>query len=255
MTEITEESRRHDDVQPAFRRPPWTFLDILLVLATGLVGIVLLLIVGVVAVQASGVRPSVGAALLVGGAATYGVFVLATWYFALHRRGAGWQALGCRTVRGRGVTATILAAVLATPVILLALLLLEGVAAWATSLLIGQFNNPQTESLAPGGVMTTSNFVLVLIAAAVVAPVAEELLFRGLIYRYLRGKMGVLGAVLISASVFSAAHVIPQLFPVLFVAGVALALTAEYFESIYPAMALHALHNGLAVVVLYFSLR
>ncbi|MEJ7653475.1 MAG: CPBP family glutamic-type intramembrane protease [Chloroflexia bacterium] len=168
--------------------------------------------------------------------------------------GAGWQALGCRTVRGRGVTTTILASVLATPVILLALLLLRRRCSLGYVIAHRPVQQPADR-------------------VARARRSDDHVQLRARAYRRSGGRArrgGTVSRAGLSLPArqdgrpgggidlclrFSAAHVIPQLFPVLFVAGVALALTAEYFESIYPAMALHALHNGLAVVVLYFSLR
>jgi membrane protease YdiL (CAAX protease family) len=116
---------------------------------------------------------------------------------------------------------------------------------------LGGAQNPQGEALAPSGILTTQNYVLLFVLIAVIAPLGEELIFRGMLYRFLSAKKGVTFGVVSSAAIFSLAHVVPVLLPSLFLLGVALALVTERFQSIYPAVVLHALNNGISLTILY----
>jgi CAAX protease family protein len=95
------------------------------------------------------------------------------------------------------------------------------------------------------------SFAGLFVAAAVIAPIVEELAFRGFFYRLLRKRLPVWAAVPISAAVFAVGHGLPVLIPVLFFLGVVLALVVERTRSLYCSMILHALQNTFALVALY----
>lgn len=91
-------------------------------------------------------------------------------------------------------------------------------------------------------------FVLSLLAVSVAAPIVEELMFRGLGFRLLlpfgRG-VAIVGVGL----AFGVAHGIPEALPILVPLGSGLAWLRDRTNSIYPGMVLHALYNGVQVVV------
>lgn len=95
---------------------------------------------------------------------------------------------------------------------------------------------------------TPASLILVLLAV-VVAPVTEELLFRGWIYTSLRYRFGLWTAVIASSAVFALAHYedthIYAL--VVFPIGLALAALRERTGSIKAPILLHALNNFAAV--------
>ncbi len=88
------------------------------------------------------------------------------------------------------------------------------------------------------------------LAAVVVAPIGEELLFRGLIYRQLRQRLGGRSALWISAVVFAAMHGSPgQMLPYV-VLGLAFALVYEWVGSLWASIIVHSLWNLGTFVVL-----
>jgi len=78
-----------------------------------------------------------------------------------------------------------------------------------------------------------------------VAPVVEELFFRGVIYRLLRQAFGVWIAVLLSAICFSSMHGNWLSLPLL--GGVVFAMAYEYSRNLWVAMFLHMVGNMLIV--------
>jgi membrane protease YdiL (CAAX protease family) len=91
--------------------------------------------------------------------------------------------------------------------------------------------------------------VLTLIAAAVVAPLVEEIFFRGFLYGGLRGRIGVAGAMLVSTLFFTALHFsIDQFVPIFFL-GLFLAWLYEKTGSLYPGMFLHMANNAISLVL------
>lgn len=61
--------------------------------------------------------------------------------------------------------------------------------------------------------------------------------------------------VIVSAAVWAVAHFTPVLIATFFVFGVIEALVAERYKSLYPAIALHALNNGVSVLGLFIYLN
>jgi uncharacterized protein len=91
--------------------------------------------------------------------------------------------------------------------------------------------------------------VLVGGMVALVPAVCEELVFRGLVLRALRHRLGPAAAVLISAALFGLIHVDPPQAAGAMVLGVVLGWVTHRAGSLWPAMAAHAANNALAVVV------
>ena len=85
------------------------------------------------------------------------------------------------------------------------------------------------------------------VAVALVAPVVEELLFRGEGVALLL-PFGAPVAVVGSALAFALAHGLIVGLPVLFAFGVGLAILRLRTRSVFPGMALHALFNAIAMI-------
>jgi membrane protease YdiL (CAAX protease family) len=90
---------------------------------------------------------------------------------------------------------------------------------------------------------------ILLVAAVVVAPVVEELLFRGFLMRQIDGALGPMGAIILSSAVFGVVHLgsIPLvLVPPYMLLGAVLGVVAYVTNSIRASMAVHAAQNGFA---------
>lgn len=92
-----------------------------------------------------------------------------------------------------------------------------------------------------------------LIGVAAVAPVVEEILFRGVVFGWLRGRMPVPAAVVVSAALFALAHLgwmeWSLILPV-FGIGVVLATLYHYSRSLWPGIVVHGLINTAATLVI-----
>jgi membrane protease YdiL (CAAX protease family) len=98
-----------------------------------------------------------------------------------------------------------------------------------------------------------SSLALALLAVAVIAPVSEEVIFRGFTFRWLQGRLPLWGAVLASAVIFSAAHVgwaEPTLFLPVFLGGVLLAYVYAKSGSLWPGVIVHMSINIVGVVLI-----
>ena len=85
-----------------------------------------------------------------------------------------------------------------------------------------------------------------------VAPITEEVFFRGFFYRSLRNRLPPLGAAVVVGVVFGAIHYrgsdTVDLLPVLAILGVLFCLLYERTDSLYPAIALHVVNNTIALM-------
>jgi uncharacterized protein len=98
---------------------------------------------------------------------------------------------------------------------------------------------------------TTAALVATAVLVTMIAPVAEELLFRGYIFTALRGWVGVWGAAAIDGVLFGAIHLDPDrpvgfLVP-LAVLGFVLCLLYWRTGSLLPCIAVHSLNNSFAL--------
>ena len=92
---------------------------------------------------------------------------------------------------------------------------------------------------------------LLVFSAVILAPLWEELIFRGLLYGYLKSRMSVFAALLVSSLIFSAYHFnLDALMPLLMV-GIAAGYVYERTRSLYFAIFFHALFNALSMAVLF----
>jgi membrane protease YdiL (CAAX protease family) len=83
-----------------------------------------------------------------------------------------------------------------------------------------------------------------------VAPVVEELTYRGLGFAVLE-RFGAFVAVIGTAAAFAAAHGLVQGFPALFIFGVAIGTLRLRTGSVYPGMLFHAFFNGVALALAF----
>jgi membrane protease YdiL (CAAX protease family) len=88
-----------------------------------------------------------------------------------------------------------------------------------------------------------ANFV----AVVVLAPVVEELIFRGLGFSLLQ-RFGDIAAIVLVGIAFGAAHGLVEAFPLLAGFGMLLAWLRSRTNSVYPCIAVHAVFNGIAMI-------
>jgi uncharacterized protein len=99
---------------------------------------------------------------------------------------------------------------------------------------------------------STAALVAVSLLVCVLAPVAEELFFRGFCFTALRRKLGMLPAAVATGIIFGAIHLggteVEFIVP-LMVFGFFLCLLYVWTDSLLPCIVLHALNNALALGV------
>lgn len=93
-----------------------------------------------------------------------------------------------------------------------------------------------------------------LLAVAVLTPLAEELLFRGVLFGGLRQRLPFVAAAVLSTVLFMLVHE-PQAWPGVFVLAFGLALAYERTRTLWAPIATHATVNGLPLLLIALSGR
>jgi membrane protease YdiL (CAAX protease family) len=166
-----------------------------------------------------------------------GLLILAAWLsLKLSLGHAGPAELGLRPVRqiGRAVGGA-----------LLVYLVFLG----AQFALIAIFGNPPDQELVTDIKQEKTTAVLVgfAVMTCIVAPVAEEIFFRGFMFRVFNAKLGPVWGTLLNGVVFGLVHAPNPVLGLiaLGVLGAGLCVLYLRVQSIIPGMALHALNNSI----------
>lgn len=94
-----------------------------------------------------------------------------------------------------------------------------------------------------------STFILA-IQVMILGPLAEELIFRGLIYKFLRQKLPFIFSAVASSLLFSMLHKTPQDTLALFIIGIALCYIYEKTQNIISPILLHSIFNSINLAML-----
>jgi uncharacterized protein len=94
--------------------------------------------------------------------------------------------------------------------------------------------------------------IWLFIAAVIVAPVVEEIFFRGFLFQGFRKSYGWIPAILLSSFIFAAAHLdLASLIPT-FILGIILAYVYHRSNSLWPGIIIHFLINATSTLAVYF---
>jgi len=232
-------------------RKPWDLVDVAEVL------VVLLLLLVCVSVATAALRGIVGTAL---SSETVNAILMAVGYlfcggctialivYRIGRRRSVWELLGLK--RGR-VVACVGQGIVGFGVVVALLAIALSV--------LGQFGIERIVPLAPQAPLDVflaahnpATFAIYFVLVGIVAPVVEELIFRGFVYSGLRRIMTVPAAALASALVFAAAHVAVPVGGLLTITliGVVLAHLYERSGSLIAPMITHAMYNSFVLLLL-----
>jgi uncharacterized protein len=234
----------------ATRRPPalWKVRDALLVMVAGFLFLATALIttLGLFELQQGNphaTEPRAAISTLV--STLFFLFLLWMMYIVVVKRyRCSWRMLGMRSVAWQWLAAVPFVFALLT---FSYVLMLRGMVAifgptvqWPkplTSTTVAATQQPLLEAL-------------VVLTGVVLTPLAEELLFRGVLYQALRRSMPVGSAAVLSALIFAAMHLSVVLFVPLTLMGIVLAIVFERSGSIIPTILIHACNNGIILLII-----
>jgi uncharacterized protein len=113
----------------------------------------------------------------------------------------------------------------------------------------------QPEQIPIDGPISTPLLALIGVSVVIIAPIAEEMLFRGIIFKGLRNWAKPGAAFLLSALFFAVAHLYPLIIPPIFVLGILLAMLVERRGSLVASIAAHITFNSIGFAFLVASQR
>ncbi len=96
---------------------------------------------------------------------------------------------------------------------------------------------------------TTGNTILLFVAVAILAPIAEELVFRGFLQNSLMHHMPPFAAIALASVIFAAIHFDFYAFPALAALGAAFGYLYYKTGSLRVNIAMHVINNALALAV------
>jgi membrane protease YdiL (CAAX protease family) len=139
------------------------------------------------------------------------------------------------------------------PAGLIVYFIVSGVVVWAASQLVPAFDPTQAQDVGFTQLGTRAEYIIAFMTLVVIAPVAEETLFRGYLYGKLQKYIPWWGAALITSALFGLAHGQWNVAIDTFVLGMFLATLRTVSGSLWPSILLHMLKNGMAYYFLFIN--
>ena len=172
------------------------------------------------------------------------IFTFLVYLFCIKRYNLSWKDIGIRKLSWKDFLWTVVVVIFLIIVSAAVLMIMEKMGI--------SFENSKTETVQNN--KSIYAFCIVVIGAAVISPIYEEILYRGAFYTFFRERYGIWGGVLISSIIFTVVHIPTyNTLPVNFLSGVAFAWLYEKTNSILSAMIAHALFNFIAVLLTFMS--
>jgi len=166
------------------------------------------------------------------------VLVVPAWWFTVRKYDVSWRMLGWKGFQGETIA------------IGCGLMVLSSGFNMTYNFILMLFDlQPQVDVVALFD--EVSSPWPLLVGGVVVAPVVEEIFFRGFVFTGLRERYGWKAAGLISAGLFTVVHLRPLVWIPIFILGLIFAYLYHRSESIWPAVIMHVLTNGFSLGAAY----
>ena len=111
----------------------------------------------------------------------------------------------------------------------------------------------QAQDVGFNNLITQSDFMLTFVMLVVVAPVAEEIIFRGWLYGKLRTKIPAIPAILLVSILFGIVHGQWNVGVTVFVMSIIMCTIREITGTIWGGILVHIIKNGIAFYLLYVN--
>ncbi len=139
------------------------------------------------------------------------------------------------------------------PAAFVAYMILTNIAGALAPLVIPHFDTNQAQEIGFSGLTQQYQYVLAFLTLVVVAPLAEETLFRGYLFGKLRQIAPLWLTVLVVSVLFGIVHLQWNVGVDVFVMSVVACLLRESTGSIWAGVGVHMLKNGLAFYLLFIN--
>ncbi|MCF6176352.1 MAG: CPBP family intramembrane metalloprotease [Victivallaceae bacterium] len=95
-----------------------------------------------------------------------------------------------------------------------------------------------------------TNFILIVFAVIIVAPITEEIVFRRIIYSWLNKYVSKWSAIIITSALFAIIHDSFAMFAALFFLGICFQLIYLKYNSLFTAIIMHSCFNSITAIIL-----
>ena len=170
-----------------------------------------------------------------------GVMILSVWHFAVRPAGGRWALLGFRRVKPISTTLIVIAGITI-----------------CQALVVGYVqvvNWLDIDPLVPGDPFESwdidpISFTIIAVSAVVVAPLFEEIFFRGFMYQAFRKTMSLWPAAILTSLIFGIAHIDPAIIIPIALVGMILLGIYRWTGNLWSSIITHAGYNAIAVIAL-----
>lgn len=170
------------------------------------------------------------------------LLLLPVWWLVLRKYRVGWAALGLRSFQGWMLGLGC------------GLMIISSLFNLFYAAFLALFDLRAQVDLVPVFAELSSPWWL-LLAGIVVAPVVEEIFFRGFVFAGLSRRYGWLKAALVSSALFAVIHFQPLAIMPIFVLGFVFAFLYQRSGSLWPAILMHVSTNALGMGAAYLLAR
>lgn len=118
---------------------------------------------------------------------------------------------------------------------------------------VPDFNASQAQDTGFSKILAPSNAILVFLSLVVIAPIAEEIIFRGYLFGTLRRSLPVWAAAVLTSLVFGLIHLQWNVGVDVFVMSLVSCFLRYKTGSLWASILLHMAKNGLAFYTLYIA--
>ncbi len=114
-------------------------------------------------------------------------------------------------------------------------------------------NWQESQDVGFNNLITNGDFIVTFIMLVIVAPIAEEIIFRGWLYGKLRARIPAIPAILLVSVLFGIVHGQWNVGVTVFVMSIAMCVIRELTGTIWGGVLIHILKNGIAFYLLYVN--
>ncbi len=143
--------------------------------------------------------------------------------------------------------------ILLAPIAFIVFLIASGFIMAVMQAILPSIDWTQEQDVGFNNIISNLDFVLAFLSLVVIAPIAEEVIFRGWLYGKMRRKMSAVPAILIVSLLFGLVHGQWNVGVVVFTMSIAMCLIRELTGTIWGGILVHMIKNGLAFYALYVN--
>ena len=157
------------------------------------------------------------------------------WFAAVWREPGGWAGLGLVRTPARRLLRAVAMGILSVPVLMLI--------TWLTKPILGPTSGPVLPMTGQEALGHPVYWVTMVLAVTIISPLMEEMVFRGLLYGWLRQRFSMVHAGLLAAVAHAVLHFDAASLPGLIALFLFLAWIYEFSQSLWIPAIIHGVHN------------